>query len=107
MSTKSLAALAGVALLASTAAFAQTCEQCGGLPPPPPPPTVGNPYAPMPVTMPTVPTTPTRVGITCNMKGNAGIGNKGDGFATELNDCDPGKSGLHNNAYKSDRPKNK
>jgi hypothetical protein len=107
MVTKSIAALTGLALLASTAAVAQTvCEQCGGAPPPPPP-TVGNPYAPMPVTMPSVPATPTRVGITCHMKGNAGIGNKGDGFDSELNDCDPGKSGLHNNAYKADKPKNK
>ena len=104
--TKSIAALTGLALLASTTAMAQVCEQCGGAPPPPPP-TVGNPYKPMPVTMPTVPATPVRAGITCTMKGNAGGGNKGDGFASELNDCDPGNSGAHNNAYKADKPKHK
>jgi hypothetical protein len=78
---KSLVTLIAAALLSSTGAFAQTvCEQCGPLPPPPAP-------------------------VTCSGKSNAGVGNGGDGARTELNDCDPGKSGLHNQAAKNaDRP---
>ena len=75
--TKSLVTLMAVAILSSTSAVAQTvCEQCGSLPPPPPP-------------------------VTCNGKSNAGIGNGGDGARTEVGDCDPGKSGLHNHAAKN------
>ena len=81
---KTLASLAGAACLAAASTFAQaqTCDQCGTLPPPPPT-------------------------ETCKVKGNAGIGNKGEGKGTELNDCDPGKSGLHNQAWKNaDKPHN-
>ena len=97
---RTIASLVGAAILSvvGTVAQAQVCEQCGGAPPPPPPP---------PVIVPTVPTPPVQVVIVCTMKGNAGIGNKGEGFGSELNDCDPGKSGLHNNAYKPDKPKHR
>ena len=82
--TKSLAALVAAAILSITGAVAQTtCEQCGPLPPPPVP-------------------------VTCNMKSNAGVGNGADGAATELGDCDPGKSGLHNQAAKNaDKPQSR
>ena len=81
---KTLASLVGAALLSGMGTFAQaqTCDQCGTLPPPPPP-------------------------TVCKVKGNAGVGNGADGRKSELNDCDPGKSGLHNQAWKnSDKPRN-
>ena len=89
---KILVPLAGAAILAvmSMSAQAQTCEQCGTLPPPPPP-TTGKPPVPGPIMDPFV----------CRVRGNAGIGNKGEGRGTELNDCDPGRSGLHNQAWKN------
>ena len=84
----SLAILAGAAMLASTGLLAQTCEQCGTMPPPPPPP---------PETFDQ---------FVCRVKGNAGVGNGGDQRPSELNDCDPGKSGQHNQAWKNiDKPR--
>lgn len=88
MFKKSLALIAGGALFASTSVFAQTvCEQCGSSGPPPPP-------------------SQENFGqFICRVKGNAGIGNGGDQRATEVKDCDPGKSGLHNQAWKNiDKP---
>ena len=83
---KTLSCLVGIAMLSamSTVAQAQTCDQCGTVPPPPPPPTT----------------------YICKVKGNAGVGNGAEGRSPELGDCDPGKSGLHNQAWKnSDKPK--
>ena len=76
--------LLGASVLIGGAASAQTiCEQCGTLPPPPPPP------------------------VTCSVKGNAGVGNGGEQLSNvEYQDCDPGKSGLHNQAWKNiDKPR--
>jgi hypothetical protein len=72
-------------LLASMGTFAQAqCDQCGTLPPPPP---VADPFV-------------------CKVKSNAGVGNGAEGRGSELSDCDPGKSGLHNQAAKNaDKPK--
>ena len=82
--TKSLVTLMAAAILSSTTAVAQTvCEQCGTLPPPPAP-------------------------VMCSGKSNAGVGNGADGARTELGDCDPGKSGLHNQAAKNvDKPQSR
>lgn len=90
MPRKSLVILAGAALLASTGVFAQTtCEQCGTAPPPPPP-----------------PPQETYEQFICRVKGNAGVGNGGDQRPSELRDCDPGRSGQHNQAWKNiDRPR--
>ena len=77
----SLAALAGTAMLASTCAFAQTSNEGGNIPP-------------------TV--------IICYGKTNAGVGNNAELGLKELRDCDPGKSGLYNQAGKnSDKPQSK
>ena len=71
---KSVGLLLGTSLLIGTAASAQTaCEQCGERPPP----------------------------FVCKVKGNAGIGNGGDQRTTEFQDCDPGRSGEHNRAWKN------
>ena len=53
--------------------------------------TTGRPLEPGPIMDPFV----------CRVKGNAGSGNKGEGRGNELNDCDPGRSGLHNQAWKN------
>ena len=77
--------LAGAALLSATTSFAQAqvCEQCGTVPPPPPP-----------------------TSFVCKVKGNAGVGNGADGRPTEVGDCDPGRSGSHNQAWKNiDKPR--
>ena len=80
---KSLLSFVGAAVLASmtSVAQAQVCEQCGT--PPPPPPT-----------------------FVCKVKGNAGVGNGAEGRSPERNDCDPGNSGAHNQAWKNaDKPR--
>jgi hypothetical protein len=77
-------ALVSAAILSvmSTVSQAQVCEQCGALPPPPP------------------------VSDKCKVKGNAGVGNGPDGRPTEIGDCDPGRSGLHNQAWRNiDKPR--
>ena len=77
----SLVAVAAAAVLTSTGAFAQTSNEGGNIPP-------------------TV--------VICYGKTNAGVGNNAELGRTELRDCDPGKSGLHNQAGKnSDKPQSK
>ncbi len=71
---KFTAAVVAAAIIASTtAALAQTtCTECGNTPPPT---------------------------IVCrDGKFNAGIGNGPERFRSEAGDCDPGRSGLHNQA---------
>ena len=96
---KTLASLMGAAVLSamSTVALAQVCEQCGSAPPPPPPP------PPPPMTTPGDVVTPggDNNPFVCRVKGNAGIGNKGEGMRTERDDCDPGNSGAHNQAWRN------
>jgi hypothetical protein len=69
----SAAALAIAITASSTAAIAQTtCPECGNMPPPT---------------------------IVCRGgKSDAGIGNGSERFKSEAGDCDPGRSGLHNQA---------
>jgi hypothetical protein len=81
--------LVGAALLVAGSVQAQTaCEQCGTAPPPPPPSVTFEQFV-------------------CRVKGNAGVGNGGDQRSSELKDCDPGKSGAHNQAWKNiNKPRN-
>jgi hypothetical protein len=77
------AALAFAVAGSATAALAQaTCTECGNTPPPT---------------------------IVCrDGKFNAGIGNGPERFRSEAGDCDPGRSGLHNQAGRNmDKKANK
>jgi hypothetical protein len=66
------AALAFTVMASATAVLAQTtCTECGNTPPPT---------------------------IVCRGKSDAGIGNGPERFRSEQGDCDPGRSGLHNQA---------